>query len=92
MFWYRGAGPLLCLHLCLHLTCQATVTCFSGVYNEDVFSSLDWILDQASQRGLRIILPFEVCLRHPSREVLDVGNRLQPLSSSTVLNRPCTMP
>ncbi|CAK0785155.1 hypothetical protein CVIRNUC_008361 [Coccomyxa viridis] len=30
-----------------------------GVYNEDVFSSLDWILDQASQRGLRIILPFE---------------------------------
>lgn len=66
MFWYRGAGPLLCLHLCLHLTCQATVTCFSGVYNEDVFSSLDWILDQASQRGLRIILPFEVCLRHLS--------------------------
>ena len=49
-------------------TCQATVECLSGVYNEDVFSSLDWILDQASQRGLRIILPFEVYLGHPARE------------------------
>ena len=64
VFWNRGAGPLLCLHQ----TCQATVKCLSGVYNEDVFSSLDWILDQASQRGLRIILPFEVCLRHPSHK------------------------
>jgi len=34
----------------------------AGVYNEEVFSSLDWILDQASQRGLHLILPIEVQL------------------------------
>lgn len=39
----------------------------AGVYNEEVFSSLDWILDQASRRGLRLILPFEVCFRLSSQ-------------------------
>ena len=32
------------------------------MYNEEVFSSLDWILDQASQRGIHLILPIEVQL------------------------------
>lgn len=36
----------------------------AGVYNEEVFSSLDWILDQASQRGIHLILPIEVQLTH----------------------------
>ena len=30
------------------------------MYNEEVFAALDWVLDQASRRGLRIIIPFEV--------------------------------
>ena len=46
----------------------------AGVYNEEVFSSLDWILDQASQRGIHLILPIEVqlsihCLMSPSRTI-----------------------
>ena len=32
----------------------------AGTYNEEVFAALDWVLDQASRRGLRIIIPFEV--------------------------------
>ncbi len=31
----------------------------AGVYNEEVFASLDWVLDQAAQRKIRIIIPFE---------------------------------
>ena len=42
------------------------------MYNEEVFSSLDWILDQASQRGIHLILPIEVQLltspTHAGRE------------------------
>ena len=34
---------------------------FAGVYNEEVFSSLDWVLAEAANRNLRIILPIEVC-------------------------------
>ena len=41
----------------------------AGVYNEEVFASLDWVLAEAANRNLRIILPIEVCpeaskLRH----------------------------
>ena len=32
---------------------------YAGVYNEEVFASLDWVLDQASRRNIRIIIPFE---------------------------------
>ena len=32
----------------------------AGTYNEEAFAALDWVLDQASRRGLRIIIPFEV--------------------------------
>lgn len=39
---------------------NAKVAFAAGVYNEAVFESLDWVLDQASQRGLHIILPIEV--------------------------------
>jgi len=35
------------------------VTVHAGVYNEEVFASLDWVLDQASRRNIRIIIPFE---------------------------------
>ena len=34
---------------------------YAGVYNEEVFSSLDWVLAEAANRNLRIILPIEVC-------------------------------
>jgi hypothetical protein len=30
------------------------------VYNEAVFASLDWVLDQAAQRNLKLIIPIEV--------------------------------
>lgn len=33
----------------------------AGVYNEEVFASLDWVLAEAADRNLRIILPIEVC-------------------------------
>ena len=33
---------------------------FAGVYNEEVFASLDWVLAEAANRNLRIILPIEV--------------------------------
>ena len=33
----------------------------AGVYNEEVFASLDWVLAEAANRNLRIILPIEVC-------------------------------
>ena len=42
--------------------CRKTGLGYAGVYNEEVFSSLDWILDQASQRGIHLILPIEVQL------------------------------
>jgi hypothetical protein len=32
------------------------------VYNEEVFASLDWVLAEAANRNLKIILPIEVCL------------------------------
>ena len=32
----------------------------AGVYNEEVFASLDWVLAEAANRNLRIILPIEV--------------------------------
>ncbi len=35
---------------------------FAGVYNEEVFASLDWVLDEAAKRDLKIILPIEVGL------------------------------
>ena len=43
---------------------KPTARC-AGTYNEEVFAALDWVLDQASRRGLRIIIPFEVrfCLQ-----------------------------
>ena len=38
---------------------------YAGVYNEVVFSSLDWVLAEAANRNLRIILPIEVCPEAP---------------------------
>lgn len=35
------------------------------MYNEEVFASLDWVLDQAAQRKIRIIIPFEARARPP---------------------------
>ena len=32
----------------------------AGVYNEEVFASLDWVIDQAAQRNLKLIIPIEV--------------------------------
>lgn len=50
----------------------------AGVYNEEVFASLDWVLAEAANRNLRIILPIEVrsfiCFTHPmlaTRCILD---------------------
>ena len=47
------------------------------MYNEEVFSSLDWILDQASQRGIHLILPIEVQLltspTHAGRERCNIS-------------------
>ena len=42
-----------------HLSCLA-----AGVYNEEVWESLDFVLAQAATRNLRLIIPIEVC--HPS--------------------------
>ena len=36
----------------------------AGVYNEEVFASLDWVLDQAAQRNIKLIIPIEVCHVH----------------------------
>ncbi len=48
MFSFRRASP------------EAAPGGRAGVYNEEVFASLDWVLDQAAQRKIRIIIPFEV--------------------------------
>ena len=32
------------------------------MYNEEVFASLDWVIDQAAQRNLKLIIPIEVRL------------------------------
>lgn len=46
----------------------------AGVYNEEVFASLDWVLDQASRRNIRIIIPFEAraCARTAVAAVMHV--------------------
>ena len=42
----------------------------AGVYNEEVFASLDWVLAEAANRNLRIILPIEVRSPHTPAAVL----------------------
>ncbi len=43
------------------LNWKSEVLCLcAGVYNEEVFASLDWVLAEAANRNLRIILPIEV--------------------------------
>ena len=43
------------------LKCLTHCFMHAGVYNEEVFASLDWVLAEAANRNLRIILPIEVC-------------------------------
>ena len=47
--------------MCVHWSSVVAelVAVHAGVYNEEVFASLDWVLDQASRRNIRIIIPFE---------------------------------
>ena len=43
-----------------------------GVYNEEVFASLDWVLNEAAKRKIRLIIPIEVCAWHAALfELLD---------------------
>lgn len=37
-----------------------------GVYNEQIFESLDFVLDEASKRNLSLIIPIEVRRSDPS--------------------------
>ena len=51
--------------LCLYPSPPPCLQESAGVYNEVTFRALDWLLDQASRHGIRVILSFADNWKYP---------------------------
>lgn len=88
-----------CMVNCLFWCPQAS----PGVFNENTFKALDWLLDEARRHGLRVILSFADNWKYPgevsvagtspvSGGYLECRNTASPSKRSMPANRTCSLP